>query len=234
LHRRWRALGYLSDFARLNRRMHNKSFTADGQVTIIGGRNIGDEYFGAGDFLFADLDVLAIGPVAADVAQDFDRYWNSPSSYPAALILDPAEAAALAELGAGANLIARDPAAAEYMRQLATSRLVQELLSGRLQFEWAVTRMLSDDPAKGLGQATEDMLLPSRRSEVLGSPQKELLLVSPDFVPTAAGVAALADLARRGRQRLHQRPGGDRRGRGARRLRQAAQGAAGGGHPLVR
>lgn len=78
LHRRWRALGYLSDFARLNRRMHNKSFTADGQVTIIGGRNIGDEYFGAGDFLFADLDVLAIGPVAADVAQDFDRYWNSP------------------------------------------------------------------------------------------------------------------------------------------------------------
>src|SRR5690606_11526543 len=198
LHRRWRALGYLSDFARLNRRMHNKSFTADGQVTIIGGRNIGDEYFGAGDFLFADLDVLAIGPVAADVAQDFDRYWNSPSSYPAALILDPAEAAALAELGAGANLIARDPAAAEYMRQLATSRLVQELLSRRLQFEWAVTRMLSDDPAKGLGQATEDMLLPSRLSEVLGTPQKELLLVSPYFVPTAAGVAALADLARRG------------------------------------
>ncbi len=47
--RSWRALGYLTDFARLNRRMHNKSFTADNQATIIGGRNVGDEYFGAGD-----------------------------------------------------------------------------------------------------------------------------------------------------------------------------------------
>ena len=51
--RRWRLLGYLTDFSRLNRRMHNKSFTADNQVTIIGGRNVGDEYFGA------DEDVLS-------------------------------------------------------------------------------------------------------------------------------------------------------------------------------
>src|SRR2546425_11291477 len=46
--RRWRLLGYLTDFKRLNRRMHNKSFTADGQATVIGGRNVGDEYFDAG------------------------------------------------------------------------------------------------------------------------------------------------------------------------------------------
>ncbi|HBT54475.1 MAG TPA: hypothetical protein DEA84_13245, partial [Erwinia persicina] len=59
-----RALGYLTDFARLNRRMHNKSFTVDNAATIVGGRNVGDEYFGVGDEpLFSDLDVLAIGPV---------------------------------------------------------------------------------------------------------------------------------------------------------------------------
>ncbi|MEP6558105.1 MAG: phospholipase D-like domain-containing protein, partial [Burkholderiales bacterium] len=64
-----RAIGYLTDFFRLNRRMHNKSFTADNQVTIVGGRNIGDEYFGAGTgTLFADLDVMAIGPVVAAVS----------------------------------------------------------------------------------------------------------------------------------------------------------------------
>ena len=75
--RRWRALGYLTDFSRLNRRMHNKSFTADDQVTIIGGRNIGDEYFGAGDEVqFVDLDVMAIGAVVDEVTQDFDRYWS--------------------------------------------------------------------------------------------------------------------------------------------------------------
>jgi hypothetical protein len=51
-------------FPRLNRRMHNKSFTADNQATIVGGRNVGDEYFGAaGDVLFVDLDVLTVGPV---------------------------------------------------------------------------------------------------------------------------------------------------------------------------
>lgn len=59
-----RALGYLTDFARLNRRMHNKSYTADGVVTLVGGRNIGDAYFGTGEQpLFSDLDVMAIGPV---------------------------------------------------------------------------------------------------------------------------------------------------------------------------
>src|SRR5690606_32875784 len=83
-----RAFGYLSDFSRANRRMHNKSFTADSQATIVGGRNIGDAYFGAtDDVLFADLDVLAVGPVAAEVARDFDRYWRSDSAYPAERLL---------------------------------------------------------------------------------------------------------------------------------------------------
>src|SRR3546814_15456292 len=60
--RRRKRRGYLADFPRLNRRMHNKSSTADHQATIIGGRNIGDEYFGARDEgLFLDLDVLALG-----------------------------------------------------------------------------------------------------------------------------------------------------------------------------
>ena len=78
-----RMLGYLTDFARLNRRMHNKSFTVDGMATIVGGRNVGDEYFGAGDEpLFSDLDVLAVGPVVHDVALDFDRYWQSRAVAP--------------------------------------------------------------------------------------------------------------------------------------------------------
>src|SRR3546814_13973120 len=89
-------LGYLADFPRLNRRMHNKSFTADNQATIIGGRNIGDEYFGVRDEgLFLDLDVLALGPVVEDVSRAFDRYWASESAYPAARILPEVPLAAL-------------------------------------------------------------------------------------------------------------------------------------------
>ncbi|MDU3157560.1 MAG: phospholipase D-like domain-containing protein, partial [Hafnia alvei] len=82
--RRMRCLCYLTDFKRLNRRMHNKSMTFDRQATIVGGRNVGDEYFGIGEQpLFSDLDVLAVGNVVADVCQDFERYWTSACVSPA-------------------------------------------------------------------------------------------------------------------------------------------------------
>ena len=65
----------LTNFGRINRRMHNKSFTVDNKVTVIGGRNIADEYFGArGDAKFSDLDVLGVGPVVQDVSTMFDTY----------------------------------------------------------------------------------------------------------------------------------------------------------------
>lgn len=81
-------LGYAYDFSRLNRRMHNKAFIADNQALIAGGRNVGDEYFGASDgMLFNDLDVLLVGEVVDSASRDFDRYWGSRSAYPVARIL---------------------------------------------------------------------------------------------------------------------------------------------------
>jgi len=81
-HRGSRAIGFLTELGRVNRRMHNKSLTADNQATIVGGRNIGNEYFGAQSAsAFSDLDVLAIGPVVKDVSTAFDTYWNSPWVY---------------------------------------------------------------------------------------------------------------------------------------------------------
>lgn len=88
LHRHWRALGYLTDFPRMNRRMHNKSLTADGLVSVVGGRNIGDEYFNAtSGIAFADLDVAVVGNGAKQTTQEFDTYWNHEVSYPAELII---------------------------------------------------------------------------------------------------------------------------------------------------
>ena len=89
-HRRVRALSYALSPRLLDRRMHNKSFTVDNQVTVVGGRNVGDEYFGAGQgAVFSDLDVLAVGPVVRDVSAEFDLFWNSPSATPAAGLLLP-------------------------------------------------------------------------------------------------------------------------------------------------
>ena len=197
--RRLRPLSYLTDFARANRRMHNKSFTADNQATIVGGRNIGDEYFAATDgVLFADLDVVAIGPVVDDVSKDFDQYWASGSSYPVARLLEPATATALSEFRRAASHVAGNPAAAVYRAALRESPFIHDLLAGRFAFRWSPTRMLSDSPDKGLGLAdAEAMLLPGLR-EVIGDARSSLNIVSPYFVPTRAGVEALSALAARG------------------------------------
>ena len=79
----------LSDFSRLNRRMHNKSFTVDGTLAIVGGRNIGDEYFDLSDEInFRDRDVLVMGSVVSDIQTSFTQYWSSRWSYPVNLLTE--------------------------------------------------------------------------------------------------------------------------------------------------
>lgn len=82
-----RVLQFVTRFGKVTRRMHNKSFTVNNQATVVGGRNIGDEYFDAHpDMAFADLDVYAIGPVVGEVSSSFDKYWNSELAYPATVL----------------------------------------------------------------------------------------------------------------------------------------------------
>src|SRR5690554_6888172 len=124
-------IGFLTDFSRLNRRMHNKSFTADNSATIIGGRNIGDEYFGAtSGVLFTDLDVLAVGPVVDAVSTDFDRYWASGSAYPVEQILPEVTPDHLTQLAERAALIERNSKAASYVSAVARSSFIRQLLDG--------------------------------------------------------------------------------------------------------
>lgn len=192
-------IGFLTDFPRANRRMHNKQLTADSTATILGGRNIGDEYFGATDgIVFADLDVLAVGPAAADVARDFDRYWASASSYPVDRILPHVGVDQLDGLERKAQAIERDPAADAYMQALRGPHVVQEMLDGTLPFDWAKTEMISDDPAKGLDNAPPEALISHQLREVLGTPTRELDLVSPYFVPATSGTQYLNGLAASG------------------------------------
>ncbi|AGW93611.1 MULTISPECIES: phospholipase D family protein [Cupriavidus] len=192
-------LNFLTDFRRLNRRMHNKSFTADGVATIIGGRNVGDEYFGATEgVLFADLDVIAIGPAAAEVARDFDRYWSSGSAYPVDRLVLPVSIERLAELQGKARAVEEDPAAGAYITAVRELPDVQRILDGTLTFEWASTRIVSDDPAKALGEAPRDTLVAHQLREILGEPQRELDLVSPYFVPSTGGTTYFTQLAERG------------------------------------
>ena len=192
MNRGLKALGYLTDFKRLNRRMHNKSFTADGQATIIGGRNIGDEYFGAGDeMVFVDLDVVAVGPIAGEVEAEFDLYWNSDSAYPAAAILPAAGPDAVAAMKAKFAAVEASPEAVEYIEAVRATKLAEELTAHALQLEWASAQVVSDQPGKTLDKAEEAQRVLTRIKEVIGSADRQIDIISPYFVPRKGGTQTL-------------------------------------------
>ena len=197
--RRLKPLSYCFDFFRLNRRMHNKSFTVDGHVTVLGGRNVGDEYFGTGsNALFMDLDVLAVGRIVPDVSADFDRYWAAPAVHPAGPIVGKA--------GVGDPVARRlekfqnDPQLSEYREILRQSTIVSALAQGDLGLEWTQAVLVSDDPVKGEGAVARQDLLASRLMQAVGRIETRFDGVTAYFVPGTAGVNAFATLEARGVQ----------------------------------
>ena len=197
-----RTLGYLGDFRRLNRRMHNKSFTADNQVSVVGGRNIANEYFGASATIgFADLGVLMIGPVVQQVSAHFDLYWNSASAYPAAAFVGPPPPNAAAMLQARFAANRADPVSADFIKAVREATLLRELQQQQLSLDWTTAQVLADVPAKTLDHEDRtDVLLFPAMMQRLGKPKKSFDIVSPYFVPGDEGTAMLAELARNGVQ----------------------------------
>ncbi|MET0543112.1 MAG: phospholipase D family protein [Variovorax sp.] len=196
--RRLRLVDFATDFTRLNHRMHNKSFTVDNQVAIVGGRNIGDEYFGANtDVGFQDLDVMTIGPLVQDVSREFDLYWNSPYAYPAARVIGRGPADGKALLQQDWDQVHQSAEAQRYVQAVQRSGLVESLDRNALALEWTTGRVLYDDPAKVRATAdrTDLQLLP-KLIQAMGQPEKELDLVSPYFVPGKKGSDDIEALAR--------------------------------------
>ena len=179
--------------------MHNKCFVVDNQMAVVGGRNIGNEYFGAGNaMVFADLDVLAMGPIVGEISAEFDLYWNSASAYPAAAILrdvptDPAQL--LAQFDQSRS----DPESALYLKALRDTPLVTALRDEAFVVDWTSAQVLRDDPAKTLDTTDRtDVLLLDAMLRTIGPPKRSFDIVSPYFVPGEEGTAALARLASSG------------------------------------
>ncbi len=208
-----RVLGSLHDLARINRRMHNKLFVADNAVAITGGRNLGDPYFVRSDTSnFVDLDLLVAGPAARALSRSFDRFWNGPLAYPAAMFIAPAPPPRR-ELrddplpidpppvppaqAARAAAAAKAPVAAATPPPGALSR---DLAAQRLPLVWAPARVLADRPSK-LNHAEDPAPQETMFDDIdalLRSAQREVILVSPYFVPGAHGMALLGELRARG------------------------------------
>ncbi len=197
--RRLRFLNFLTDFFRLNRRMHNKSFTVDNQVTIVGGRNVGDEYFSAARLMqYSDLDVMVVGAVAQDVSAQFDHYWSSISAHPIENILKPVESSALSEYRAQLKLKLVENRSAAYADILRETVLIDQLLAGTLTLEWMPARLVVDPPVKGLRHIANDKLLATQILSAFRQTKIEICLTSAYFVPARAGTRIFCALARRG------------------------------------
>lgn len=190
-------VGYTFDFFRMNRRMHNKSLIVDGSVAIIGGRNIGDEYFQIGDENFyIDMDVLAAGYVVPETALVFDQYWNSQSVFEVETIIRGI--GNFEAFKAHAREVLNSEDATEFLQEVHNS--ATEYTKGRIQLEWTDVQLVADDPVKGLGKATQEQLMFTRLGEILGDVEASLDLVSAYFVPGPDGTSWLSDIAGSGKE----------------------------------
>ena len=184
----------------INYRMHAKSYTVDNQATILGGRNIGDEYFDADtDVAFSDLDVLAIGPPVAEVSSEFDAYWRSESAYPVDILVREGSQADVDDLRSARAAFYEKQSTSAYVQALSDSDFAHGLASGSLAFSWAEARVIHDSPKKkALGKAGQDELLISQLAPYITAAKKEADIVSPYFVPGDRATEALCKLVQDG------------------------------------
>lgn len=202
--RKWRFLDYISSPLRINRRMHNKSMTFDNRISILGGRNIGNEYLNNDKSnQFADLDVLLVGEVVGDISHSFNDYWESPLAFDIeTLVATPDDSHFLQNLDVDLARKQRadreERALRTYREAVASSTIGEDLLNKQLAFRWAVIDFLADDAQKISHTIAEGGLLVNKLRHKLGMPNSQFSIVSSYFVPTKDGVDGLVRLANQG------------------------------------
>jgi cardiolipin synthase C len=194
-----------TSFERINRRMHNKSWIADNRIAIVGGRNIGDEYFGASeDVNFVDLDFAMVGPIVRDASAAFDTYWNSPSAYPMTA-LEPAGGGADALNRLRDELRSRTSQAEQsrYAAALRSDDAIRRMMAGEWPMQWSDNyRFVADDPLKVTMKERD-----AQRTNVgatlvplLAAAQTRMSIISPYFVPGAEVTARLSNAVGTGKE----------------------------------
>ncbi|MEO6077095.1 MAG: phospholipase D family protein [Dokdonella sp.] len=192
----------LTRFKRLNRRMHHKVWIVDNRIAIAGGRNLGDEYFGANQELeFLDLDVAMVGPVVQAHSEVFDRFWNSPATWPiAALGPGRVTAKALVTLRKDLDAASDDDRASPFLESIREDNSVQRLMEGDWTLSWTSKwKLLSDLPGKIFKEEGTSAVLPGLAKAFDGAKQR-VIIVSPYFVPGEGSTKALTTRAKNGIQ----------------------------------
>ena len=196
--RGWSALDFITDFGRVNRRMHNKLMVADNAAAIVGGRNIGDIYYGVNTTAnYRDLDVLAVGPIVRDLSGVFDQFWNGASAVPIGAIVDRTYGAV--DLAGIRARLDQEIAAADYPYPI--DQDLDELAARSAEFRdnlvWAHGRIIADDPATVARGEDSDDVVEFIRWRVAGL-KEQLLIELPYFVLPAGAQATVKALHERG------------------------------------
>ena len=197
---RWsRPVQMLFNLNRLGRRMHNKVFAVDGQIGILGGRNISNHYMeGESDSNFRDIDLLATGPILRDVENNFDTYWNSEMAVPVkAFGLQVTKDDVEAVLSETAANTSKDHGPFSEFQQRKTE-FTSRLLAGE-DFIWATGLALSEPPVRQReGDAKSSSVIARALALARQNATKEVSYAVAYFVPGDRGVELLAGLVGRG------------------------------------
>ncbi|MEL7549693.1 phospholipase D family protein [Pseudomonas protegens] len=196
-----RAMGRLFNLSQQHRRMHNKLWLADNSVAIVGGRNLGDEYFDAQPNLnFTDIDMFSVGPVAEQLGHSFDQYWNSALSRPIGEFLSSTPSTKALDntrLRLEESLQDSRRQNQALYRQLMTYQTQPRMDIWRKELIWAWNQALWDAPAKVLAKGDPDphLLLTTQLAPELSGVGKELIMISAYFVPGQPGLVYLTGRA---------------------------------------
>jgi len=193
-------LQFITHFSRVNHRMHSKSFTVDNQIAIVGGRNIGDEYYEAGtDVAFTDLDAMAIGPVVQEVSDEFDLFWNSENAYPISTLLAPGDDTALDAIREDFAMQMTGDAAKAYIDAAKNSALAEDIRDRRVSFSFGEAIVVRDTPDKlSKDGAWKETTMIKQLAPHIRKATEEYTLISPYFVPGDEGTKALCELSKKG------------------------------------
>jgi putative cardiolipin synthase len=195
---------YVGDTSRINHRMHIKTITADNQATIFGGRNIGDEYFDATEEVgFSDLDALGVGPIVGEVSQQFDLYWNSQWVYPLAVFKpeQPVTDEMITNFRQQSDAYLAEASTSDYAITVREMVLAKQIINRELDFEWGRWVLVYDHPGKVDAETVNiDTHLAPKLKIAMDVTEKELLIVSPYFVPGKNFTKYLVGLEEKGIQ----------------------------------
>ncbi len=193
-----RMLGMAFDFTRLNHRMHNKLFIADGAIAIAGGRNMADGYFTRGPDNFIDFDALAVGPVVPQLQTIFDTYWNSEHVRDIASVASSNDTPeSLRTYFEHNTSLSPGTVPASVEKDYYGEPLLSVDLAGGLQhLAWTETSAFADTPDK-----VQHGVTPSEMSttalyhslDAFREARSELTLFSPYVVPGRTGLAGLKE-----------------------------------------